>query len=271
MESLGYVLVYLAKGVLPWQNLKAGTKKDKYERIMEKKLSTPVEGLYKGLPAEFCTYINYCKQLRFEDKPDYTYLRTLFKDFFTKSGWDYDWMYDWTPGASAINSKPRKEESIEDAPVAVEIMKHPEVKALEQKQAAAAPRLVKTQSNQTPNNAVGQINEKSANPLISKSQTQILKGPVEEAKRFQNGTTGNFKREDQVIAEKVKPTSAAVGGAAAVAGVGASGLKKPTTLPKQKTGLDQKNQNGTNPNLMKASQNSQQFNGPKIVVNKPTK
>jgi hypothetical protein len=28
---------------LPWQGLKAGTKKQKYEKISEKKMSTPIE------------------------------------------------------------------------------------------------------------------------------------------------------------------------------------------------------------------------------------
>lgn len=43
LESLGYVLMYFLKTQLPWQNLKANNKKDKYERIMEKKLSTSIE------------------------------------------------------------------------------------------------------------------------------------------------------------------------------------------------------------------------------------
>jgi hypothetical protein len=47
MESLGYVLMYFNRGSLPWQGLKAATKKQKYEKISEKKMSTPVENLCK--------------------------------------------------------------------------------------------------------------------------------------------------------------------------------------------------------------------------------
>ena len=42
IESLGYVLIYFLKGILPWQNLKGVTRQQKYERIMQKKLSLPV-------------------------------------------------------------------------------------------------------------------------------------------------------------------------------------------------------------------------------------
>ena len=43
LECVGYVAMYFLRGLLPWQNLKATNKKDKYEKIMEKKLSTHIE------------------------------------------------------------------------------------------------------------------------------------------------------------------------------------------------------------------------------------
>lgn len=52
LESLGYVLMYFNRGSLPWQGLKAATKRQKYERISEKKMSTPIEELCKGYPCK---------------------------------------------------------------------------------------------------------------------------------------------------------------------------------------------------------------------------
>ena len=75
--------------------MKAQNKKDKYERIMEKKLSTSIEVLCKGFPVEFGTYLAYCRNLRFDEKPDYTYLRKLLKDLFVRSGYELDYVYDW--------------------------------------------------------------------------------------------------------------------------------------------------------------------------------
>ena len=52
MESLGYIFMYFLRGSLPWQGLKAATKRQKYERISEKKMSTPIEELCKGFPCK---------------------------------------------------------------------------------------------------------------------------------------------------------------------------------------------------------------------------
>lgn len=96
MESLGYVLMYFNRGSLPWQGLKAANKKQKYEKISEKKMATSVEVLCKGFPAEFAMYLNYCRGLRFEEKPDYKYLRQLFRILFRTLNHEYDYVFDWT-------------------------------------------------------------------------------------------------------------------------------------------------------------------------------
>lgn len=94
--SLGYVLLYLYRGSLPWQGLKATTKSQKYDRIMEKKMSTSVQSLCYGLPSEFAAYMTYAMSLRFEDKPDYRYLRKLFRDLFVRERYVWDYIFDWT-------------------------------------------------------------------------------------------------------------------------------------------------------------------------------
>merc|ERR1719401_1781828 len=53
LEAIGYVLMYFIRGSLPWQGLKANAKKEKYDKIMEKKMSTSLEVLCKGYASEF--------------------------------------------------------------------------------------------------------------------------------------------------------------------------------------------------------------------------
>ncbi|KAK6161256.1 hypothetical protein DH2020_004644 [Rehmannia glutinosa] len=96
LESLGYVMMYFLRGSLPWQGLKAGTKKQKYDKISEKKMLTPIEVLCKSYPSEFISYFHYCRSLRFEDKPDYSYLKRLFRDLFIREGYQFDYVFDWT-------------------------------------------------------------------------------------------------------------------------------------------------------------------------------
>jgi len=112
LEAIGYVLMYFNRGSLPWQGLKANAKKEKYEKIMEKKMSTPVEVLCNNFAGEFVTYLNYCRSLRFEDRPDYAYLRRLLKDLFFREGYQYDFVFDWT--ILNFQSNPGAEKKEED-------------------------------------------------------------------------------------------------------------------------------------------------------------
>jgi len=52
--------------------------------------------LLQGYPSEFAMYLNYCRGLRFEEAPDYMYLRQLFRILFRTLNHQYDYVFDWT-------------------------------------------------------------------------------------------------------------------------------------------------------------------------------
>ena len=71
--------------------MQAKNKNEKYDKIKEKKVQTTIESLVRGLPEEFTKFFNYCRNMKFEEKPDYGYLRKLFKDIMLKNGFDNDY------------------------------------------------------------------------------------------------------------------------------------------------------------------------------------
>ncbi|CAB4407009.1 unnamed protein product [Rhizophagus irregularis] len=72
LEALGHVFMYFLRGGLPWQGLKAATNKQKYEKIGEKKQSTPIKDLCEGFPEEFGIYLNYVRKLGWEASSQYS-------------------------------------------------------------------------------------------------------------------------------------------------------------------------------------------------------
>jgi hypothetical protein len=96
MESLGYLLVYLARGKLPWQSMRSQTKEEKYLQILEKKQEITIEKLCYGLPKQFIQYFRHVKSLGFDEEPCYDYLKGLFLTAFSDKHYSFDFKWDWT-------------------------------------------------------------------------------------------------------------------------------------------------------------------------------
>jgi casein kinase I family protein HRR25 len=96
LESLAYVLIYFLRGSMPWQHLEGSAKKQKYQRVKQRKLKTSTLELCSGIPNEFHTFLCYARDLRFNAEPNYDYIRKLFKKLFTAKGYRYDHNYDWS-------------------------------------------------------------------------------------------------------------------------------------------------------------------------------
>lgn len=106
----------------------ADTLKERYQKIGDTKRATPIEVLCESFPGEsrlptypgpfalqtpaqcprpgpplallvsaeeMATYLRYVRRLDFFEKPDYDYLRKLFTDLFDRSGFVFDYEYDW--------------------------------------------------------------------------------------------------------------------------------------------------------------------------------
>lgn len=107
MESIGFVLVYLMRGRLPWQGTKASTKKRKYDQILDHKTTIPLTELCHGCPPEFPLYFAHCRGLGFKDDPDYAYLKGLLRTAMERESFTVDDAFDWVTSSQTATTKAR--------------------------------------------------------------------------------------------------------------------------------------------------------------------
>ena len=95
LESLGYMLIYFLKGKLPWQNFLIKNKEERYNKIKQTKKEIAINELCSNCPKEIGQYITYVKNLKFDEEPNYNYLKNLFYEILNKTGNKFDYLYDW--------------------------------------------------------------------------------------------------------------------------------------------------------------------------------
>ena len=113
LESLAYSLIYFLRGSLPWYDAKASTHHQR-NKIRQMKADA-IPNLLAGLPNEFSVFLDYTCALGFERKPNYAYMRSLFRDLRMREGHEDDDIFDWclpmmslddqTPNNHMINEK----------------------------------------------------------------------------------------------------------------------------------------------------------------------
>jgi hypothetical protein len=64
------MLVYSMRRRLPWQGRKA-KREAKYQLVLEKKQATSISELCADLPTGFANYMNYVRNVRHGDLPNY--------------------------------------------------------------------------------------------------------------------------------------------------------------------------------------------------------
>ena len=94
--SIGYMIIFLMKKKLPWQNIKAQNDIERYIKIYKMKKTLKPEILCQSLPEEMTRFMRYVLHLGFEENPNYKYLGDLFKSILKKHKLDYDkLLFSW--------------------------------------------------------------------------------------------------------------------------------------------------------------------------------
>ena len=67
IEALGYMMIFLMKGHLPWQGMVNSNPNKKYDKIKKLKINTKLEDLCLGLHEESIKFIQYARDMKFDD------------------------------------------------------------------------------------------------------------------------------------------------------------------------------------------------------------
>ena len=103
LEAIIYTLIYLFNGNLPWENLKAKNKEEKYQKILSKKINYSIEKLCESLPNFFPNILSYIRSLQFEEIPNYNYLKGFFIQELNCQNKIMDFNFDWNEEKSISN------------------------------------------------------------------------------------------------------------------------------------------------------------------------
>jgi serine/threonine protein kinase len=96
LEAMGHTLIFFNRGGLPWDGVSGADKFTKYAKIGALKRSCSVRKLCKQLPAEFAAFMTYSRNLRFDEAPDYGYLRGLLLQALMRDGSKLTDAFDWS-------------------------------------------------------------------------------------------------------------------------------------------------------------------------------
>lgn len=92
--------------------LQASDNQKKYDKIREIKIATPIEVLCQDFPNEFEIYLKYCRSLKFEERPDYVWLKRLFKNLFQNLEYQCNLSFDWAELSVDIEKEQNKNQQI---------------------------------------------------------------------------------------------------------------------------------------------------------------
>lgn len=97
IESLGYMLVYLFQGRLPWKTRdKELSPKEKRAKVFQQKRDISMTKLCEGMPVVFAEFIRYARQMGFHERPDYKLWRMKFRKVLSDNQLKNDGVFDWT-------------------------------------------------------------------------------------------------------------------------------------------------------------------------------
>ena len=107
LESIGYIIIYMLVGKLPWSHVQPESTTSEYrndnqdlEKSVERKIYE-IKNSFQlwnlDIPGEFITFIHYCRSLKYDEAPNYQYLSSLLTNLFSMKKYTIDAPFCWSP------------------------------------------------------------------------------------------------------------------------------------------------------------------------------
>ena len=115
LESLGYTILFFMKGKLPWQNLSQNfNEKEIYLKIYAMKKYLPIKRLCVGCPPKFEEFFIYVRGLKFQEEPNYDYLRNIFEIILKDNNFENfeELNFSWIEDSQSIKAKKKKKRTL---------------------------------------------------------------------------------------------------------------------------------------------------------------
>ena len=95
--SVGYIMINFLTGSLPWEGMHSGKPSARYRKVGDFKASISNKALCKKCPIAFLDYMNYVTSMKFEQEPDFAYLKSLLTDLALEEDLDIFYgVFDWS-------------------------------------------------------------------------------------------------------------------------------------------------------------------------------
>ncbi|CAD8137912.1 unnamed protein product [Paramecium pentaurelia] len=114
LESLGYMLIFLLKGSLPWQSISYKNEDEKVKMVGLMKMRITSQELCQDIPTEFMRFIDLVKKMSYREKPDYRYFQQLFRRVSIQQQIEsrFDWYDENNYEKKSGSTSPKKQQSI---------------------------------------------------------------------------------------------------------------------------------------------------------------
>ena len=181
--ALGYLLIFLYKGSLPWDFKMKEFNNQILGKILNLKRTNSNGTLFNNLPKEFNEYINYNNNLKFEQEPDYKYLHSLFNNILFRLKFNYKNMsFSW------ITSEQ------------INIFRIPKNNCV--RKSSSHSRLFQIIAEKSAQRAKNEFNEKYLKNNITNTIRNFSNSPISKIKKInniKNINNINFKNNEEII------------------------------------------------------------------------